>query len=86
MKKQDLFYTDAEHPSKLQQGVGVLGIPTKEQIRQIAMPQQEEKTATTCCRIICQESEKAKHRMQMNINDKNAESAKIPDKQLAVYK
>ena len=58
MKKWTLFYTDAEHPSKLQQGVGVLGIPTKEQFRQIATPQQKEKTATTCCRIMYRESEK----------------------------
>ena len=40
------------------QGVGVLGIPTKEQFRQIATPQQKEKTATTCCRIMYRESEK----------------------------
>ena len=58
MKKWTLFYTDAEHPSKLQQGVGVLGIPTKEQFRQIATPQQKGKTAAACRGIMCRESEK----------------------------
>ena len=43
MKKWYQFYTDEERHSKLQQAVGELEIPTKEQIRQIAMYQQEEK-------------------------------------------
>lgn len=43
MKKWTLFYTDAEHPSKLQQAVGELETPTKKQLRQIATPQQKEK-------------------------------------------
>ena len=41
MKKWYQFYTDGERHSILQQAVGELGIPTKEQIRQIAIPQEE---------------------------------------------
>lgn len=61
MKKWTLFYTDAEHPAKLQQGVGVLGIPTKEQFRQFAMSQQEKKLqqlATGRCARIREKREK----------------------------
>ena len=43
MKKWSLLCTDAAHHSKLKQAVGGLGSPAKEQIRQIAMPQQDKK-------------------------------------------
>lgn len=43
MKKWYQFYTNGEHHSILQQAVGELKIPSKEQIRQLATPQQEEK-------------------------------------------
>ena len=63
MKKWTLFYTDAEHPSKLQQGVGVLGIPTKEQFRQIATPQQKEKRQQLAAELCAGSQRKQEHRI-----------------------
>ena len=63
MKKQDLFYTDAEHPSKLQQAVGELETPTKKQLRQIATPQQKEKPQQLAAGLCAGNQRKQKHRI-----------------------
>ena len=50
------------------------------------MPQQEEKPQQLAAGLCAGSQRKQKHRIWPSINDKNAESAKISDKQLAVYK
>ena len=49
-------------------------------------PNRRKKLQQPAAELCAGNQRKQKHRMQMNINDKNAESAKISDIRLAVYK